>query len=100
MSTTTHPHITEILTALGPDATEVDLDQAINKHLAAGNEVLLEEIKPFYVEPMRRRKATTGADVGAAAALLTLAHGEREGKQKLRSGMGEWADRVGVERRE
>jgi len=87
----------DILTALGPDVTEVDLDQAIDKHLAAGHEVLLEDIKPFYREPMRRRKATTGADVGGAAALLTLAHGGKEGKQKLRS---EWADRVRVERGE
>jgi hypothetical protein len=99
-SITAHPHITEILSALGPDATEQDLDEAIASHVAAGNAILPEDIKPFYLEPMRRRKATTGADVGGAAVLLNMARGEKEGKQALARGMGEWADRVTVERRE
>jgi len=93
------PHIVDILTALGPDATEVDLAQAIDKHLAAGNEVLLDEIKPFYKEPMRRRKTTTGADVGGASVLLNMAHGTNVGKQKLAEGIEEWAHRVTIERK-
>jgi len=99
-SVTAQPHIRGILAALGPDATEVDLDRAVEEHIAASNEVHLEDIKPFYKEPTRRRKTTTGADVGAAAALLTMANGKEGGKQALARGMGEWADRLTVERRE
>jgi len=90
----------DILTALGPHASEKDLDEAIDEHIAAGFEVLLADVQPFYKEPTRRRKATTGADVGGAAAWLTMAHGTEVGKQKFACGMGEWADRVTVERRE
>jgi len=57
-ATTARPQIIDILRALGPDATEVDLDQAVIKHLEEGNEVLLEAIKPFYQEPMRLPEQT------------------------------------------
>lgn len=92
-------HIVDVLVALGPDASEVDLDRAVNSHLDAGFEVLLSDIQPFYLEPMRRRKATTGADVSAAAALLDMAHGTKEGERKLANGLGEWANRVTIERK-
>jgi hypothetical protein len=70
----------------------------VEAYLDAGFEVLLDDIRPFYLEAARRRMGTTGADLNATAGLLMMARGKKSGKREFKRGLAEMEAKARAER--